>query len=208
MKGASEKFLETRQSLVARLKDYDDHESWREFFKIYSGLIYSVAFQSGLTEHEAEEAVQETIISAAKTMPSFKYDPSVCSFKTWLRHLARKRIADQFRKRSKLVTHPSIATATSDTAAIERIPDPQSIHLDETWNIEWQKHIFEVAVGRVKRKVAVEQYQIFDLYVLKNWPVKRVAATLGVSVTQIYLAKHRITRVVKEEAKRLEKEGI
>jgi RNA polymerase sigma-70 factor (ECF subfamily) len=203
-------YLETRQSLVARLKSWDDHESWREFLKIYGRLIHSVASQAGLTEQEAQEAVQETIITVARSMPSFRYDPSVCSFKTWLRHLARKRIADQFRKRNpsnKLVTLPESETS-SHTAAIERIPDPQSLDVDFAWNIEWQKNIFEAAVGRVKGQVAVEQFQIFDLYVLKNWPAKRVTSTLGVSMAQVYLAKHRVLGAIKREAKRLEKEGI
>ena len=51
-------FLETRRSLVARLKSWDDDESWRQFLKLYGRLIHSVASQAGLTEQEAEEAVQ------------------------------------------------------------------------------------------------------------------------------------------------------
>ena len=41
--------LRTRATLLARLKDIDDHKSWTEFYGIYSHLIYGVARQRGLT---------------------------------------------------------------------------------------------------------------------------------------------------------------
>jgi hypothetical protein len=38
----------------------------------------------------------------------------------------------------------------------------------------------------------------------KDWPPEWVAATLGISVDQVYLAKHRTTELIKEEVKKLE----
>src|SRR2546427_11352752 len=45
----------TRWSLVRRLKDWDDQESWSDFFNTYWKLIYSAAMQSRLTDAEAQE---------------------------------------------------------------------------------------------------------------------------------------------------------
>ena len=56
--------IPTRYSLLSRLQDWDDQESWRVFFDTYWRLIYSVAARSGLTESEAQDVVQETIICA------------------------------------------------------------------------------------------------------------------------------------------------
>jgi len=203
----SDDFLQTRLSLLERLRNWEDNESWREFLAIYGGLLHSVALRSGLTEAEAQDAIQETVISVAKTMPGFKYDRSACAFKTWLQHLALKRIADQFRKRSPAakVAAPS---AHPPPELLEQVPDPQSLELDAVWNTEWQKYIFDAAVRRVKSQASVEQFQIFDFYVLKEWPIKQVMSALGVSAARVYLAKHRVMRLVKQEAKRLEKKGI
>jgi len=66
-------------------------------------LIYSVAIKSGLTETEAEEVVQETVICVAKSIQKFKRDRARGSFKGWLRNLTRWRIADQLRKRTVAV---------------------------------------------------------------------------------------------------------
>src|SRR5438094_4752690 len=89
----------TRRSLVERLADWGDQVRWQEFFDTYSKLIYSAARQSGLTDTEAQEVVQETIITVAKSIDKLKYDPAIGSFKGWLLQITRWRIADQFRKR-------------------------------------------------------------------------------------------------------------
>src|SRR6266446_2667738 len=117
--------LPTRQSLVSRLRQWDDQESWQEFFSTYWKLIYGVAIKSGLTDEEAEDVVQETVLSVAKKMDTFKYDPAVCSFKGWLMHVTRLRIIDQLRRRQPGIQATAPRNSdTARTATVERIPDP------------------------------------------------------------------------------------
>src|SRR5712692_9813138 len=99
MSANSDDSIPTRKSLLIRLKDWDDQKSWQEFFDIYWKLIHAVAIQAGLNEAEAQDVVQETVISVAKKMGEFKTDPAFGSFKSWLLVITRRRIADQFRKR-------------------------------------------------------------------------------------------------------------
>jgi RNA polymerase sigma-70 factor (ECF subfamily) len=94
------------------------------------------------------------------------------------------------------------------TATIERVPDPSGLVVDEVWNKEWQKNLFDAAIERVKGQVSARQYQMFDLYVIKQWPVRKVASRLGVNIGRLYLAKHRISSLIKKEVKRLEKRLI
>lgn len=61
----------------------------------------------------------------------------------------------------------------------------------------------EAALGRLKAQVDLKQWQIFDLYELKEWPVREVAQALGVSAGRVYLAKHRVSALVKREMKRI-----
>src|ERR1017187_5732034 len=76
--------LPTRQSLLSRLKDWNDQESWRAFFDAYWRLIYNAAIKAGLTDAEAQDAVQETLVSVMKSMPNFQHDAKKGSFKGWL----------------------------------------------------------------------------------------------------------------------------
>ena len=198
-----EELIPTRDSLLSRLKDWGDDDSWRDFFNTYWKLVYGVALKAGLTEQEAEEVVQETVITVARRIPEFKYDPSVCSFKTWLLNLTRWRIVDQLRKRQPKVN--GHADGTAHTATIERLPNPPGVDLDAMWDNEWQQSLVNTAIQRIKRRVNPEHYQIFHLCVFKEWPVKKVARELDVNVAQVYLAKHRIGALLKKEVKALEK---
>jgi len=201
-------FMVTRRSLVDRLADWRDQKNWHDFFETYWKLIYSVATKSGLSDAEAQDVVQETIITVAKKIDGLKYDPKLGSFKGWLLQITRWRIADQFRKREPAAAARTRRGDTSRrTATIERAADPGGIDLEATWDAEWRDNMIAAAVTRVKRKVEGKQYQIFDCYVMKEWPAKKVAKELGVSMTQVYLAKHRVSALMKKELKSLESPG-
>ena len=72
------------------------------------------------------------------------------------------------------------------------------------WNSEWHRNLVETAIRRVKQKVSASQYQIFDCYVVKEWPAQRVQRDLGVNLAQVYLAKHRVAAVLKKELEALQ----
>src|SRR5690348_7554709 len=93
--------IPTRQSLLSRLKDWNDQGSWKLFFDTYWRLIYNSAIKAGLSDAEAQDVVQETVVSVMKSMPGFKYHAENGSFKSWLLRLTSWRIGDQFRKRQK-----------------------------------------------------------------------------------------------------------
>lgn len=200
-----DELIPTRRSLLTRLKDWEDRDGWKEFFDTYWRLIYGVALKAGLTETEAEEVVQETIVSVARQMPTFQYD-AAGSFKAWLLQITRRRIVDQFRKRQPW--DPAVASLSGDdssrTATAERIP-AEELDLQPVWDWEWQQNLMAAALARVKARIAPRQYQIFDLYVLKEWPVREVARSLNVNAAQVYLTKHRVSGLVRGELQKLER---
>ena len=200
-----EAYAKTRKSLIARLDNWEDRKAWDEFYQTYWRLIYSVAIRAGLRNDEAFDAVQETILSIAKQSKRNLYDPKQGSFKTWLMNMTRWRINDQFRKRKK-DTAMVVGDWEGDrkTAVIERFEDPKGDVLERLWDVEWKKNLAEAALARVKARVSPKQYQIFDYYVVKQWEAKRVQEHLGVSMAQVYLAKHRVGAVLKRELARLQ----
>jgi len=192
--------LATRRSLVERLGDWNDRKRWQQFFDSYWKLIHGTARKAGLTDAEAQEVVQETLITVAKKIDQLRYDPALGSFKGWLLNITRWRIADQFRKRKPGSSH-STSSDEDDarTSTIDRVVDPASLDLDAVWDEEWRQNRLQAAVARVKRKVDPKQYQIFDCYVFKQWPAQKVSAELRVSIAQVYLAKHRLAALLKKE---------
>lgn len=200
-------FLPTRRTLISRLRDWEDKESWEEFFETYWRLIFSVALKAGLTNTEAEEVVQETVISVAKKMDSFQYDPERCSFKGWLRHVTRLRILDQFRKRKPDFYRGDFRRdeERDGTATVDRIIDP-SDDLEHIWDREWDLHIVEITMARVKPKISAEHFQLFYMSVIENRSCRDVARLLGTTAAQVYVVRHRVRKLAEQERKALEKE--
>jgi RNA polymerase sigma factor (sigma-70 family) len=202
---STEEFIPTRYTLLSRLRDWEDDESWKDFFDTYSRLIYSVARKAGLTEVEAQEVVQETVISVAKHIHKFRRDRKLGSFKGWLRNITRWRIADQLRKRTHLPPAPDLSDA-SESALPEFLPELPEQGSELRWEEEWHANLLRTAIDRVKPRVREEHFQIFDLQVLRRWPVSRITSTLGVSAAQVYLAKFRVAALIKKEVRALQKQ--
>jgi RNA polymerase sigma-70 factor (ECF subfamily) len=192
MAGSPIELIPTRATLLERLKNWQDQSSWQDFFETYWHLIYGVARQRGLTDSEAQDVVQETLISVSKHMPAFKYDPAIGSFKAWLLNMTRWRIADQLRKRA---IHVSNEEVNIETLA----------GMEKTWDDEWEKTLLDVAIAKAKQRLNPKQYMIFDYYVNKEWEPERVAKAMSVSVDVVYKTKQRVTEAIKEEVDRLRK---
>ena len=206
-----DELIPTRASLLRRLKDPEDQASWNAFYEIYHGLIFSVARRAGLNETEAGEVVQDTLISVAKKMPEFTYDPAKDSFKGWLLTVVRWRIRDQFAKRSDEAAGRTTFSGGQEqdtrTATVDRVPDPTRPALEGIWDEEWESQLLQTALARIKRQVQPQHYQIYHLHVVLGQSAREVARSLGVNAAQIYLAKHRVGNLLKKEAKRL-KQGL
>jgi RNA polymerase sigma-70 factor (ECF subfamily) len=205
----------TRQSLLIRLKQWDDSAGWRDFFDTYWELIYNVGRKAGLNDAEAQDVVQETVLAVARKIGEFKTDPSRGSFKSWLLGQARWRIADQFRARKRAAQAFEEPPApmgkalkidlddTSGTQPLHRIADHADNGLEGMWNAEWEQHVLRTALERVKAQVGVKQFQMFDLHANKGLTVAEAAHALGTTKAAVYMAKSRVGRLLKREVRKL-----
>jgi RNA polymerase sigma factor (sigma-70 family) len=201
--------LATRPSLLLRLKDWNEQTAWREFDQNYAPLVRNVARKAGLSDAEADEVAQETLIAVAKKIGEFKHAGNRGSFRAWFYQQTRWRIADQFRARARArpVSQSSPGTPSISEDVGEAAKTAAAPELDETferlWHVEWQEHIRETAVARIKRQAGARQFQLFDLHVLQGLPVKAAAKAAGSTMAAVFMAKSRIGRMVRHEIARL-----
>src|ERR1041385_3576896 len=157
----------TPASLLGRIRNWDDSQSWEEFTQTSWRLTYTWARRSGLAGAEARDVVQETLLGVAKKIHEFECNHERGTFRGWLLNLTRWRIADHFRAQPpERAKSPQTTGSEARTATIERVPEPAQI--DELWEAEWKKNLFETAVARVSRRVNPKHAQIFDLYALRH----------------------------------------
>src|SRR2546425_1070799 len=137
---------------------------------------------------------------------------------------ARWRIADQFRKRTRASPHPQPLShpmgeggqrpgegetdyATSDALVFlerSRVIAPEvDPAFERLWAAEWEGHLRQCALARVKRQVSGRQFQLFDLHVLQGLSVRVAATAAGTTIAAVYMAKSRVGRLVRREIARL-----
>jgi RNA polymerase sigma-70 factor (ECF subfamily) len=233
MSAETESSSATRPSLLARLKDWSQQTAWREFDHDYAPLLRNVARKAGLTDVEADEAAQETLIAVAKKIGEFQHAGNRGSFRAWLYQQARWRIADQFRARVRANSHLETRPLTSSLAGGEGARRPgeadsedassaNSFHhkasivavletdpaFEGVWDLEWEEHLRQGALARVKRQVSARQFQLFDLHVLQGLSVAQTAEAAGTTMAAVYMAKSRVGRLTRGETKRLRKQMI
>jgi len=204
--GAADR-LTTRRSLLQRLRNWRDAASWDDFARTYSRFLRSIALKSGLSEFEADDVVQETMISVAREIPKFNYDPSVGSFRGWLALITRRRIADYLRKRHYQVDGGSVPREQhAGTTSLANHPAPDSSPLEEQWQEEWSRSLLEAASTNVRARLQNLEFQMFYLHVMKQMSVPQVAAMLGVKGAQVYFAKYKVGAMMRREIRRLERQ--
>lgn len=189
--------------MLVRLRDVEDRASWQEFYERYSSLIYGRARNASLTHSEAEEVLQDAVIAVAKRMPGFRYDPAVCAFKTWLFQIVSRRIADQFRKRRRADRLLEPFPENAEDLPVESATDPKSIEPDPAWEREWEEHLLKAALDRLRHRVKAKHFQIYNYHVMQDHTAMDTARHLQTNVATVYIVKHRLTKQLAEEVRRL-----
>ena len=198
----------TRLSLLEGIKDPSNQKRWMEFHEKYSKLIRDVALRKGLRHDEAEDLVQTVLIEISQKIGDFKYDRSKGQFRSCLKTIASRRCIDAIRKRRPAEENKQHRSPSDqrDTNTIDRITDHNESDLETIIDDEWKRAILTATLQRVREKVTPQQYQLFDSYVLKEWPIEKVSSTFGVTPNQIYIAKTRVGKIAEEEGARVTEE--
>lgn len=171
----------TSESLLARVKDLRDTESWRRFAEIYEPLLYRYARLRGLSREDASEVRQECMTRLVEVMPHFEYVRERGKFKTWLYRLASNKIRDLFKRR-----RPKNLDAEKLNVQQAR-QEPSNL-----WDEQWELKHLRYCLKQVLDEASPTTRQAFELYVISEWHVDRVAETLQISEAQVYAAKSRI----------------
>jgi len=198
--------LQTRPTLLFRLRDWQDAASWEEFYRLYHKLVRSLALRSGLGHSEADEVTQDVFKRVAETIHEFESNPQRGTFRGWLMNLTRWRIADKLRERQRLQPlHPAHGDPTNDgTSTIERVPDASAeASRDAIWDAEWQHHVLDAAMARLARRADPRQFQAFELYTRQGWTVLRIARELDLNPATVYVIRHRLGKQLRVEVEKL-----
>ena len=184
--------------MLTRLRENDD-AGWEQFIEKYSRMIFATALQSGLQEGEAEDAAQQVSLQVLKYISRFEHDAQTRQFKPWLLRIVRSCVTNELRRRDK-----ALVRLSGDEVPEE--PSDMNALFGNIWEMEWARNLLTMTLEEVRGEVAPLQYQLYDLYVLQEKPVREVVRKLKVSAASVYMAKYRVGNRITSTARRLEKQ--
>lgn len=189
----------TRVTLLHRISQNPaDQPSWSEFVQLYGPTIRTWIIHWGLQEADAQDVVQNVLLRLTKKLPQFQYDSSR-SFRGWLKTLTHHAWHD-------FVTEAGYRHRGSGDSSVMDQLQSVAAREDLAARVEatFDKELLEVALGRVRERVASTTWEAFRLAALDGLAPQQVADKLGVRVSQVYLSKHRVQKLVQEEIKAIE----
>ena len=177
------KYPTTSKTLLEKISSGDEI-SWDEFYRKYAPVIKAVAKYKGI-EYDADDICQQVMMHFFKQSKTFKFDPGIAKFRTYLGRIVSWKIVDYYRKKRKKLSGELDAV-------------PVYAELDKIYMAEWHKVIIAEAEDELRKRVSPDTFQAYQLYAVQGRPVEKVAAFLECSVNQVYQAKKRCFAMMRE----------
>ena len=190
---------ETRASLILRLQNRGDVTAWEEFVRIYSPFIRRVAVHQGFQAVDADDIVQEVLLSVARSVTAWVQRTDRGSFRAWLLRLARNRAFDLIHARATRTQGedgPEAERALGELAAKSDL----SLVLD----MEHERAVFQWAADQVREAVADHTWRAFWLTRVEGLSVDEAAKKLNVRAGNIYFARSRVLARIRELVRKYE----
>lgn len=175
---------ETQTSLLRRVRDPADRDSWGEFVALYEPLLLSYVRKKGLRDHDAHDVVQAIFISLFRALPTFSLDHGRGRFRTWLWQITSNAVNDFLRKRRRIDRVEDEKRQQFDEAPTPE-PDPE-------WLATHRKRLLEFAMQQVKSQTAPKTWACFELHLLKGKPGSEVAEALELTANTVYVNASRV----------------
>jgi RNA polymerase sigma-70 factor (ECF subfamily) len=181
---------DTRTSLLRRVADVSDQQSWSEFVRLYEPLLLRYVRSQGLNETDAQDVVQTVFVALLRRLPSFEFDRKRGRFRSWLWQLAHNAVIDWLRARGRHQRVENETRASRDEAE----PEP-----DDEWLKLHRQRLLEFSLDRVKEQTAPTTWACFEMHLLQGKPGADVAAALGVPPGTVYVYASRILDRVRKQ---------
>jgi RNA polymerase sigma-70 factor (ECF subfamily) len=184
--------------LLLALKDQANDQAWTALCARYRPVLISFARRLGLSELDAQDAAQDSLLAFACAYRSGSYNRSRGRLRAWLFTIASNKVRDIQRK---LCRQPHKALGDELPGGVELIPDDHA--MSHAWESHWQRAILDACLEEVARHVEPATLQAFKLYVLEERDIDEVGARLNMTRNAVFKAQRRVLGRLREIYERL-----
>lgn len=191
----------THATLLLRVRDLGDQAAWAEFLERYGPKIYGWCRRQRLQEADAADVTQDVLSKLVAVMQRFEYHPGRGSFRAWLKTVTRNAIHDVAAKWDQAVR------ATGSELGHEQLTQlqaPEAIaELQATLEDEAQQEVLREAEARVRLRVRPHTWEAYQGTAVQQRPSTEIAAALGIPVSEVYVARSRVLKMLRQEVEKL-----
>jgi RNA polymerase sigma-70 factor (ECF subfamily) len=187
--------LHTRPSLLLRVRDAGDAESWATFVEVYGPLVFGHCRRRGLRHEDAEDVTQKVFAQVAQAIRKFEYRPETGRFRDWLGAVVRNDV-NRFLRTQQRQAH----AGGGDDGGLD---SAEAGAADTAWDEEFHTRVLEVALARSRPHFEPDTWRAFEEVWLQHQLPAAVAAELGRPLDWVYVAKSRVLKRVWDEVQDL-----
>jgi RNA polymerase sigma-70 factor (ECF subfamily) len=189
--------MDTSVSLLERLRRGTDEAAWRRLDELYRPLIRRWVQRDPLVREDAEDLVQDVMGVLVRELPTFQRQ-RVGSFRRWLRLVTLNQL-QTFRR--KLRHRPRVSGSLPEESPLAQLADPDS-ELSRLWDQEHDRHLLNSLLDWLETDSHFEPITLraFRQVIFENVKPAAVAASLGISVNAVLLAKSRVLKRLRQES--------
>lgn len=202
----NERETRTRGTLLLRLRDLENAEAWSEFLERYGPKIYGWCRRFQLQESDAADVTQDVLGRLVKSIRSFDYDPARGSFRGWLKTVTNNAIRDFLKNISRAGRGSGDSQVQRNLTAIQA---PEALEaLAASIEEEGERELLREAEERVKLRVKSHTWKAYYRAGVENCPARDVADQLQMTVSEVYVAKSRVIKMLRQEVEKLNQDGV
>jgi RNA polymerase sigma-70 factor, ECF subfamily len=181
--------LTTPPSLLERLREAPERDTWEKFVEMYTPLLFAWTRRLGLSEHDAADLVQDLFTVLVEKLPHFQLDKTK-SFRAWLKTILLNRWRNRQRQQAA-------ENVTRGDSVLKDLAGPVAV--PEFEEAEYRRYLVRRALELMQAEFQPVTWKACWEYVVLDRSATEVAAALNISVNAVYLAKSRVLRRLREE---------
>jgi RNA polymerase sigma-70 factor (ECF subfamily) len=192
----------TTTALLDALKDESNGPVWVEFDARFRPILHGFARKLGLSQEDAADVAQQALTEFVRDYRSGMYQRGRGRLSSWLISIARNRAVDIQRNQGRRKQWRG-ESALDQVAAGASVQDPA--HLSAIWDAEKKHAVLAAALTELRSATRMNEATIkaFELVAIRGVPTEAAARECGMSVDEVYVAKNRVTKQLREIVARI-----
>ena len=187
---------ETSLSLLARVCETADSDSWYRLVELYAPLMRGWLRSYEVTGADADDLVQDVLVVVSQELPKFKHSQQTGAFRNWLRKILVNRLRNYWRARDQ---RPTATGGSSMLQQLNQLEDETS-ELSQIWNEQHDREVIAKLIELVRPKFQAKTWEAFHRQMFGGQRPDQVAAELSMPLGSVYMARHRVLNALRREA--------